>query len=92
MIENSIIVGGSQGASPVGSSESPTLVSGNTTNPSAKTRGTPTITNEALNTGMQQLHKGDFVSCILSVKSTWFNFAAPPRAPVNVSKKMDFNK
>lgn len=60
----------------------PTPVNG----PSTASTGPTTTTAPKENSG----DNGKISSCVIDLKTTWFNFAAPPRAPI--TKKIDYSR
>lgn len=52
----------------------------------------PASTNTATATGNQATKngRGNTSSCVIELRTVWFNFAAPPRAPI--TRKIDFTR
>nr|CAD7425599.1 unnamed protein product [Timema monikensis] len=60
------------------------------TNSSGDTYASTTVNTASSNLVALQGIKGNTSSCVIEFKTVWFNFAAPPRAPI--TRKIDFTR
>lgn len=63
----------------------PTPING----PSTSAAG-PSATSQPVQSKENSTDNGKISSCVIDLKTTWFNFAAPPRAPI--TKKIDYSR
>jgi hypothetical protein len=64
----------------------PTPVNG----PSTSSAGPSALPQSAPPSKENSSDNGKISSCVIDLKTTWFNFAAPPRAPI--TKKIDYSR
>ncbi|XP_069702783.1 bridge-like lipid transfer protein family member 1 isoform X3 [Periplaneta americana] len=73
------------GPGPTEGSAEPGSGVGGTTNASTPAPGAGTIVNQTTDDA-----HGNTSSCVIELRTVWFNFAAPPRAPI--TRKIDFTR